>query len=86
MLFIRNFSGICSYDGVNVDDIKRGFFDVCNLPNVVGAIDCTHIEIQKPAATDYPDEYINRKGWHSINVQAICDAEFRFLDVVVKWP
>lgn len=28
----------------------------------------------------------NRKGYFSINVQTICDAELRILDAVARWP
>ncbi|KAH3888662.1 hypothetical protein DPMN_012701 [Dreissena polymorpha] len=28
----------------------------------------------------------NKKGFHSLNLQMICDATLRFLDVVAKWP
>lgn len=55
-----------------------------SLPFVIGAIDCTHIPIQKP--TVYGDEYINRKGFPSINVQATCDAHELFTSVDVSWP
>ncbi|KAG2466220.1 HARB1 nuclease, partial [Polypterus senegalus] len=39
------------------------------FPNVIGAIDCTHVRIKAPAGPTEPD-YINRKSYHSINVQA----------------
>ena len=29
---------------------------------------------------------MNRKNFHSINLQEICDANFVFLDVDAKWP
>ena len=29
---------------------------------------------------------MNRKLFHSINIQAICDHECRFIDAVVMWP
>lgn len=70
----------------NLDDIGHQFVNVCDLPQVCGAIDCTHIEIIKPQANNYPDEYLNRKGWHSLNVQAICDTNGVFLDVCAEWP
>ena len=30
--------------------------------------------------------YLCLKGSHSINVQAVCDADMIFSDVVAKWP
>lgn len=30
--------------------------------------------------------FVNRRGFHSINVQVICDANYVILDIVVKWP
>lgn len=39
-----------------------------NIPNIVGAIDCTHIKIKNPGGK-YPALYINRKGYFSWNVQ-----------------
>ena len=30
--------------------------------------------------------YVNRKQFHSINMQAICDANLIFQDVVARWP
>lgn len=55
-----------------------------SLPTVLGALDCTHIEINKPSM--FGDEYINRKGYASINVQATCDAGERFTSISAEWP
>lgn len=38
------------------------------LPNVIGAIDCTHIPIKAPPGPNEGD-FVNRKGIHSVNVQ-----------------
>ena len=65
---------------------KDRFFDQYNFPMTVGCIDCTHVRIEAPNARYFPDEYINRKGFHSMNVQAICDDEYRFIDISAEWP
>ena len=48
------------------------FFRVRGFPSVIGCIDGTHIRLLSPGQ---PDEaaYVNRKHYHSINVQATCD-------------
>ncbi|XP_052237807.1 putative nuclease HARBI1 [Dreissena polymorpha] len=58
--------------------------DTASFTQVVGVVDGTHIRIQAPSTNE--DDYVNRKGFHSLNVQMICDATFRFVDVVAKWP
>lgn len=54
------------------------------LPTVIGALDCTHVEILKPSG--FGDEYVNRKGYASINVQATCDASEKITSVSAEWP
>ncbi|KAI4464269.1 hypothetical protein MML48_3g00005519 [Holotrichia oblita] len=54
-----------------------------SFPNVFGCVDGTHIEIPKPMNGN---SYYNRKGYHSIVIQAICDAKMYFLDIFVGWP
>ncbi|KAI6658940.1 Nuclease HARBI1 [Oopsacas minuta] len=54
------------------------------FPKVLGCIDGTHIPIVAPSTNEAI--YVNRKSFHSINVQAIYDDIFKFIDVVVKWP
>ncbi|XP_066934420.1 putative nuclease HARBI1 [Clytia hemisphaerica] len=57
---------------------KRG------LPKIVGAIDGTHIRISPPS--EKPEQYVNRKGFHSLNFQATCDNNLLFTDVYGGWP
>ncbi|XP_050295142.1 putative nuclease HARBI1 [Anthonomus grandis grandis] len=51
---------------------------------VIGVIDCTHVKITKPSI--HGDEYVNRKGVCSINVQATCNAREMFTSVDASWP
>ena len=51
------------------------------LSDVIGAIDGCHIPIKAPREND--SEYINRKGFHSLQIQAVCDGNLMFVDVLV---
>ena len=45
------------------------------LPGVIGCVDSTHIKIQAPHENE--NGFFNRKGFHSMNVQAICNHKAR---------
>ena len=64
--------------------IKRGLYSIAGLPNTIGAIDCTHVRIKAPSPDPFP--CLNRKRYHSINVQVICDADNQLLNVVARYP
>ena len=63
---------------------KLAFHSIAAFPNVVGCIDCTYVRIKAPSEAE--DAYVNRKGVHTVNIQAVCDAEMKVLNVVTKWP
>jgi len=60
------------------------FYAIEQFPGVIGAIDFTHIRIQSPGGED-SELFKNRKGYHSINCQAICDADLLFSNIVARW-
>lgn len=49
-----------------------------------GAIDGTHIPIVSPS--DNHTDYVNRKGYHSVIIQAVVDSKYLFRDTVIGWP
>nr|CAH7743036.1 unnamed protein product [Callosobruchus chinensis] len=49
---------------------QQDFYSLASFPRIIGAIDYT----------------LNRKGDVSINTQMMCDAKFKILNVVARWP
>ena len=47
-------------------ETKRGFLLKYGFPGVLGAIDCTHVQLRAPETQALI--YVNRKGVHSINI------------------
>ncbi|KAJ8964904.1 hypothetical protein NQ314_004543 [Rhamnusium bicolor] len=70
-------------------DVFERFFEQYNIPGIVGCIDCTHVAIFPPKIEDmeYPEHlYVNRKGYHSINVQLVCDNALKIMNVNARYP
>lgn len=66
------------------EQIKRDFYAIARLPNIIGAIDCTHVRIKAPSPDAFP--FLNCKQYHSINVQIISDSNYILLNAVARWP
>uniref|UniRef100_A0A6P7GV77 Nuclease HARBI1 n=1 Tax=Diabrotica virgifera virgifera TaxID=50390 RepID=A0A6P7GV77_DIAVI len=56
------------------------------FPGVIGVIDCTHVAIVPPSRGNEEHLYVNRKRYHSINVQLICDSNYRIMNVNARYP
>ncbi|KAJ1096445.1 hypothetical protein NDU88_001587 [Pleurodeles waltl] len=65
-------------------ETKQGLYQINGFPQVLGAIDCTHVRIVPPAATKLL--YRNRTHTHSINVQAIVDHRGLITNILAKYP
>lgn len=61
------------------------FFDIAGMPGVIGCIDGSHVKIVSPGG-DNAEVYRCRKGYMSLNVQGICDAQMKFTNIVCSWP
>ena len=59
------------------------FYSIGAFPKVMGAVDGMLIPIRAPAKEEYL--YVCHKGFHAINVIAVCGAEMRFINLVAKW-
>lgn len=51
------------------NDTKAKFYQMAGFPNVIGCVDGTHVRILAPIENEH--EYVNRKNFHSINVQVM---------------
>ncbi|VEN56206.1 unnamed protein product [Callosobruchus maculatus] len=70
----------------SLEEKQQVIADFTNLgfPNVIGCIDGTHIQIDKPA-TDH-ESYINRKKFYSIQMQSVCDSNRKLTDIFIGYP
>uniref|UniRef100_UPI00398EE6FF putative nuclease HARBI1 n=1 Tax=Pristiophorus japonicus TaxID=55135 RepID=UPI00398EE6FF len=66
------------------EERARGFARIAGFPMVQGAIDCTHVALRAPH--NNPEIFSNRKGYHSLNVQLLCDHTQRILMVNARYP
>ena len=71
-------------EGDQLKTVVSGFATKWSFPQCVGAVDGTHIPIIAPK--ENPTDYFNRKGHHSIVMQAVVDHEYKFQDIYVGWP
>jgi hypothetical protein len=68
--------------GHRLMDIIHKFRNLTGLPNVVGAIDDTHIHLSTRPQRDLTPilcDFFNWKKFHSVLLQAVCDAKGFFL-------
>ncbi|XP_032689434.1 putative nuclease HARBI1 isoform X2 [Odontomachus brunneus] len=64
--------------------LKERFQKERNFKGVIGCIDCTHVAIVRP--THHEESYLNHKGFHSINVQAIASHDLEILNINARFP
>ena len=65
-----------------LEDYVRQFEDELGFPQVLGAVDGTHVPIQQPNKNSH--SFFSYKMKYTINVQAVCDFSGRFIDVEVR--
>ena len=71
-------------DNSEFEHISNGFERRRRLEKVIGALDGSHIPIKAPRQDQ--EVYINRKGFHSIVLQAVCNHRMVFMDCYAGWP
>ena len=71
------FEGLPLNDRDKLNDLSKGMNGLCGgvFEGCIGAIDGVAIKIRKPKFVMNPVHYYNRKGFFSINMQCVCDAD-----------
>lgn len=59
-------------------------YNMKQMPRTIGCIDGSNIPIVSPGG-DNAEYYRNRKGYFSINVQTICNANYKFNNIVSRY-
>ncbi|XP_069498848.1 putative nuclease HARBI1 [Ambystoma mexicanum] len=67
-----------------VNATKIAFYALAGMPNVIGVLDCTHVKL----VVRHPVEvvYHNRKLYHSLTVQMVCDASKIIAHCCARYP
>ena len=60
------------------------FYEIAEFSGIIGCADGTQTVFKLLNLEGY--EYVNRKGYHTLNVQLMCNAECKIISCVVKWP
>uniref|UniRef100_A0A667ZBL6 DDE Tnp4 domain-containing protein n=1 Tax=Myripristis murdjan TaxID=586833 RepID=A0A667ZBL6_9TELE len=52
---------------------RQKLHQIAGFPDLLGCVDGTHVRIKGPKSNE--NDFVNRKGYHSINTQIVCDAD-----------
>ncbi|XP_050309733.1 putative nuclease HARBI1 isoform X2 [Anthonomus grandis grandis] len=66
------------------NQVKASFMEKADFPDITDCIDCTHIAVLAPSEEEH--NYVNRKGFHSNNVQIICDSDLQITNINPRYP
>lgn len=64
--------------------VKEKFKAMAGIDGIIGALDGTYVPIKAPPKD--PETYRNRKMQYAITLQAICDANLKFIDSYSGYP
>ncbi|GBN70133.1 Retrovirus-related Pol polyprotein from transposon TNT 1-94 [Araneus ventricosus] len=66
-------------------EVSKKFFDIAGFSSVIGALDCTFVNIVSPGGED-AERFRCRKNYFALNVQTIVDSDLVIRNVVARWP
>jgi DDE superfamily endonuclease len=90
--FFRTVNLICSMSSdiikwpseAEIPIVAEQFRTKSKIPNIIGAVDGTYCKIEAPKMDSVA--YLNRKCFHSVTLQAICDPQLKYTDCFVGYP
>ncbi|XP_062609347.1 uncharacterized protein LOC134271110 [Saccostrea cucullata] len=83
--FNENLSKIIQWpDFIEQQRIAQDFQLQSGLPDIIGALDGTHIRLSSCIGGD--NDYINRKHFPSIQLQVVVDNDLMLRDIYTGWP
>lgn len=65
---------------------KVDFYQHEQWPSIVGLIDGTQVPLNTPFLPANEAVYVNRKGFHAINVQIVCDRRLKIYSLDARFP
>lgn len=68
-----------------INETKLRFENEFKVPGVLSIVDGTHVAISA-MSREIEQAYVNKKGFHSINVQISCDARMAITSVNARYP
>ncbi|XP_055306869.1 putative nuclease HARBI1 [Sitodiplosis mosellana] len=68
-----------------IDATKLRFEAQFNVPGLLSIVDGTHVAISA-MSREVEHAFVNRKGFHSINVQIACDARMVITNINARYP
>ncbi|XP_064643069.1 putative nuclease HARBI1 [Lineus longissimus] len=75
-------------DMEEVNRVKLDFYNANHhrFPCITGLIDGTQVEVNTPHRPYNEAAYVNRKGYHAINAQVVCDRKMKIFNLDARWP
>ena len=67
----KNGYNIFPTDQNDIAGVNRKFYEISNIPGIIGGLNAL--------------QYINRKGWYSINCKVVCNFEMKITNIVARW-
>ncbi|KAG8233154.1 hypothetical protein J437_LFUL014106 [Ladona fulva] len=62
----------------------RKNYQATGIPGVLGYVDGTHVAVKAPREEEHL--YFNRKHYHSINAQIVCDSDLKITNILSRYP